>query len=272
MVMKVISGGLSVDAVTNSFAASSEVDFTPYEDNIHTMYAFIRHEGGDGVLTSENTALFWHDTTYLEAEADCCIIISGRIEGQPDCESVFGKYIQRDRSDSGGTISPNNIVASMIAKGDKCYKDGEYKKATEAYEHAFMIGGGTDFELGRKLCASYVITDRMEILPIISHLINLYGESAMTGVDYALYAVGLYAYMTEGKEELPKKEIQELYHVSARQLMLDLIGEAKNAARSLLIFRKWKSMQNKEKAASAVCLNTEIINRRERYVEEERTV
>ena len=135
-----------------------------------------------------------------------------------------------------------------VELADSFFKKREYAKAAFGYEQAFMLTGSTDLEIGRKLCKAYMNVGRKkEVLAVLSDLIQKHEGKGFTGDDFAMYAASIYAYFTDGEENYLDDIIQDCFHYSARQLLLNSISYARKLGTDLLEFKEMEKYAKKEK-------------------------
>ena len=228
-------GGLDWDgAARTAFGA----DIGAYDSEEHAMCAFIEQDGYRNLLTRDNTAVFWHDTTYTSLNVYCCVIVNGKYQSFPDCQTVFGKYVGKaaSRASSPKSGSSADPLASLpagcrkyIEEGDRLHKMGKIEEAIVAYGNAYDLKKG-NLHLGTKLVGEMLqskdIKQREMGFYVVMQVAQLDTSNTMKGDYYVLLAKSLYAYIKDKNEAKLDADLASI-GTTTRKYLTSAISDAR---------------------------------------------
>ncbi len=213
-------------------------DLSPYDSEEHAMCAFIEQDGYGKHLTRQNTAVFWHDTTYPDLGVYCCVLISGKFESYPDCGKVFGKYIGRPgaraaASKSGSNADPLSSLPAgcrkYIEEGDRLHKKGKIEEAIDAYGKAYDLKKGNVY-LGVKLVGEMLQSRDIKQREMAFYVVMQVGQTdpaaIRSGDYYVILAKSLYAYMKDDNEAKLDADLKSI-GTTTRKYLASAISDAR---------------------------------------------
>lgn len=188
-----------------------------YRSEEIAMGAFITQNGGEKFLTKRNTAIFWHDTTYPEAQVYCCILVKGRFE----------EYASADTLTEGAGGKASKKVAKLLKAGKAAERKKDWNKALQCYAEAAKEDRDSKEVWAGSLRAS-LHTDSLKssCFQMFMNYGQRFGQKSMDGEDFAMLAQSLYVYIEAGREAELDAQLAGL-KINSVGYMLQAISDAR---------------------------------------------